>query len=163
MEWFYYWSLLHPKCVSPQTSPQWKFIFNSGYFCRMLFCDVSQGKSRNRLHMITLSFQLFGMENSKGAFVPTVFFQKLYFFFQLVSYFVHVSNSTPSFSGVDHFSRLLYLWSCRKASLECNFPGCVYKEALRASVPPFPGGHSFFQGRLSNGIWQCTKKMPLLE
>lgn len=31
--------------------------------------------------MITLSFQLFGMENSKGAFVPTVFFQKLYFFF----------------------------------------------------------------------------------
>lgn len=81
----------------------------------MLFCDVSQGKSRNRLHMITLSFQLFGMENSKGAFVPTVFFQKLYFFFQLVSYFVHVSNSTPSFSGVDHFSRLLYDLAGRQA------------------------------------------------
>lgn len=47
----------------------------------MLFCDVSQGKSRNRLHMITLSFRLFGMKNSKGAFVPTGFFQKLYFFF----------------------------------------------------------------------------------
>lgn len=47
----------------------------------MLFCDVSQGKSRNRLHMITLSFQLFGMENSKGVFTHSGFFQKLYFFF----------------------------------------------------------------------------------